>query len=218
MQNEPPPLTGASRLLLQRVEHEVSCGTRERRYGHAGAVIWLTGLSGAGKSTLAMGLEARLLQLGYACYTLDGDNIRHGLNANLGFSPADRSENIRRVGEVAALFADAGLICITAFISPYIADRAQARRACQESFHEVYVATPLAACESRDPKGLYRKARSGMLNEFTGVSAPYEIPRSPELIVDTEGLSIDASLDRLIEYVLASIPLANSKTLDPLDA
>jgi adenylyl-sulfate kinase len=145
---------------LTAVAHHVGHEERRRRFGHDGAVLWLTGLSASGKSTLAMGLEQRLLDLGYACYTLDGDNIRHGLNANLGFSPADRTENIRRVGEVAALFADAGMICITAFISPYRSDRARARAAASRtSFHEIHVAADIVTCEARDPKGLYRQAR-----------------------------------------------------------
>ncbi|TRZ65439.1 MAG: adenylyl-sulfate kinase [Rhodocyclaceae bacterium] len=188
------------------VAHQVADGDRRLRFGHDGAVIWLTGLSAAGKSALAMGLEARLLALGYACYTLDGDNIRHGLNANLGFSPGDRSENIRRVGEVAALFADAGLICITAFISPYREDRARARQAARRSsFHEIHVAADLATCEARDPKGLYRKARAGELRDFTGIDAPYEPPAAPQLILDTASESLDASLARLLDYITCNI-------------
>lgn len=192
---------------LTAVPHQVAQDLRRRRFGHDGAVIWLTGLSASGKSTLAMGLEERLLAQGYACYTLDGDNIRHGLNANLGFSPEDRTENIRRVGEVAALFADAGLICITAFISPYRQDRAQARlAACRTSFHEIHVATDLAICEARDPKGLYRKARAGELQEFTGVDAPYQAPVSPELVIDTANEAIPVSLARLADYVEKKLP------------
>lgn len=193
---------------LTAVPHHVAAGARKQRYGHAGAVLWLTGLSAAGKSTLAMGLEARLLAAGYACYTLDGDNIRHGLNANLGFSPADRTENIRRVGEVAALFADAGLICITAFISPYRADRDQARLAAKRtSFHEIHVSTSLSVCESRDPKGLYQKARAGQLPEFTGIDAPYEAPAQPELVIDTGRMTVEESLDELAAYVFSKVPL-----------
>lgn len=192
---------------LTAVPHRVAAAVRQQRFGHAGAVIWLTGLSAAGKSTLAMGLEERLLALGYACYTLDGDNVRHGLNANLGFSPEDRAENIRRVGEVAALFADAGLVCITAFISPYRADRARARQAAQRTaFHEIHVATSLAVCESRDPKGLYQKARAGELPEFTGIDAPYEAPELPELVIDTSQASVDNCLDCLVDYVTRTVP------------
>ena len=154
-----------------------------------------------------MGLEERLLNRGYACYTLDGDNIRSGLNANLGFSPDDRTENIRRIGEVAALFADSGMICIAACISPYRADRNQARiTANRTGFHEVYVAADLQTCEARDPKGLYRKARAGELHNFTGIDAPYEIPESPELILDTAIESIEQSLMRLETYICSILP------------
>lgn len=195
---------------LTAVEHRVDSGSRQRRFGHDGSVIWLTGLSASGKSTLAMRLEEQLLAQGYACYVLDGDNIRHGLNANLGFSPEDRTENIRRVGEVASLFADAGLLCIVALISPYIADRAQARAAATrngQAFHEVYVATDLATCESRDPKGLYRKARSGELRGFTGIDAPYEAPVAAELRIDTQLENVEASLAQLRDYVTLHCPL-----------
>ena len=193
---------------LTRVAHHVGRLERSSRFGHLGAVLWLTGLSGAGKSTLAMALEVQLLNLGYACYTLDGDNIRQGLNANLGFSPQDRAENIRRVGEVAALFADAGMICITAFISPYRSDRENARRAAQRTgFHEIHLAADLAACERRDPKGLYRQARAGQLHQFTGIDAPYEAPDSADLVLDTGQETVAASLARLVAYVTANIPL-----------
>lgn len=192
---------------ITAVAHLVARQERSHRFGHDGAVLWLTGLSASGKSTLAMGLEEKLLALGYACYTLDGDNIRHGLNSNLGFSPEDRAENIRRVGEVAALFADAGLICITAFISPYRHDRLLARQAASRtSFHEVHVAADIATCEARDPKGLYRKARAGQLRDFTGIDAPYEAPDAPELVIDTARENIDACLARLVVHVSQHIP------------
>lgn len=186
---------------LVPVVHKLTAEDRARRYGHSGGVIWMTGFSASGKSTLAMALEQRLMGLGYACYVLDGDNVRNGLNANLGFSPDDRRENIRRVGEVAALFADAGLLCITAFISPYAEDRLMARNACRKPFHEVHVAANLEICESRDPKGLYRKARSGELRDFTGVSAPYEMPDRCELTLETSDNSIEICLDVLVSYV-----------------
>ena len=193
---------------ITKVAHQVSRSERTRRFGHPGAVLWLTGLSAAGKSTLAMALEEHLLMRGYACYTLDGDNIRQGLNANLGFSPADRAENIRRVGEVAALFADAGMICITAFISPYRSDRENARKAAQRtSFHEIYISADLSACERRDPKGLYRKARAGELRDFTGIDAPYEAPEQAELVIDTGHETADVSLARLVAYVTRQLPL-----------
>ncbi|WAB98749.1 adenylyl-sulfate kinase [Pseudomonas putida] len=172
---------------------------------HPGAVIWLTGLSGAGKSSLANALALRLNQLGHPCYVLDGDALRHGLNADLGFSPADRHENNRRTAEVAALFADAGLICITALISPYRVDRAAARRACKTGFHEVHVKADLATCEARDPKGLYRRARAGELKGFTGIDAPYEAPQHPELVVDTAGTTLQRAQDLLLGYVLEQV-------------
>lgn len=193
---------------LTSVPHRVSAETRSHHFGHEGAVVWLTGLSASGKSTLAMGLEEKMLSLGYACYTLDGDNIRNGLNANLGFSPVDRMENIRRVGEVAALFADAGLICITAFISPYQNDRLLARRASNRArFHEVYVSADLSTCEARDPKGLYRKARAGELRDFTGIDAPYEVPESPDLVINTRLESPAQSIEHLLGYLLKQHPI-----------
>jgi adenylylsulfate kinase len=180
------------------------------RFGHAGGVVWLTGLSGAGKSTLASHLGQGLFQRGYACYVLDGDVLRQGLNAPLGFTPAERSENVRRVGEVAALFADAGLVCIVAVISPYAADRALARQATTRgglAFHEVHVAADLATCEGRDPKGLYRRARAGLLPGFTGVDAPYEIPQAPQLVLATHGEPIATSVTRLLDYLGRHCPL-----------
>ncbi|HRE61413.1 MAG TPA: adenylyl-sulfate kinase [Micropepsaceae bacterium] len=186
---------------ITRVEHAVSREERWRRNGHKGGVIWMTGLSGAGKSTLAVALEKRLHDEGFHVYILDGDNVRHGLNANLGFSPEDRSENIRRVGEVAALFARAGVIAISAFISPYRSDRDRARTAAGEDFHEIYVKADLATCETRDPKGLYAKARKGEIADFTGISAPYEEPETPELTVDTAQRSATQCVDDLVAYV-----------------
>jgi bifunctional enzyme CysN/CysC len=190
---------------LTPVRHQVTPAERTARAGHAGAVVWLTGLPGAGKSTLAMALERRLFDHGWNVYTLDGDNVRRGLNADLGFAPDDRQENIRRVVEVAALFSDAGAICIAAFISPYRDDRERARAASgSRRFIEVYVRAPLAVCEARDPKGLYRKARRGELPDFTGVDSPYEPPESPELIVDTSVSDVDACTAVLFDFVVAS--------------
>ncbi len=186
---------------LRSVAHRITADLRAARAGHRGGVLWLTGLSGAGKSTLAMALEQELFRKGYNVYVLDGDNVRQGLNANLGFSPEDRAENIRRVGEVAALFADAGIIVITAFISPYRTDRIRARQAAGSAFHEVYVEADVATCEERDPKGLYRKARAGEIAEFTGISAPYEAPEHAELVVDTRQASVDECLDQMVAYV-----------------
>ncbi|CAG0993653.1 bifunctional enzyme CysN/CysC [Burkholderiales bacterium] len=187
------------------MRHQVGTPERESRAGHRGAVIWLTGLSGAGKSTLALALERRLFDLGWGVYTLDGDNVRTGLNADLGFSPSDRQENLRRVGEVAALFADSGIVCVTAFISPYRDERARARAAAgSRQFIEVWVRSPLEECERRDPKGLYAKARSGALKDFTGIDSPYEPPESADLVIDTEHLDIEASTRMLVDFVVAS--------------
>jgi len=183
------------------IAHGVSGADRWRHQGHRGGVLWLTGLPASGKSTLAFALEKHLFAAGYRAYVLDGDNVRHGLNADLGFSPADRTENIRRIGEVAALFADAGLIVLTAFIAPYRSDRAAARKAAKSNFHEVYLSASVATCEKRDPKGLYAKARRGEIGEFTGVTAPYEAPATPELTIDTGAMTVAESLALLEDYV-----------------
>jgi adenylylsulfate kinase len=173
-------------------EGDVTSADRERLLGQRGCVVWLTGLSGSGKSTIARTLERRLAARGRLVYVLDGDNFRHGLASDLGFSPSDRQENIRRAGEVAALLADAGVIAVTAFISPYRQDRQRARSAAPAGrFVEVFVDTPLDECERRDPKGLYRRARAGELADFTGVTAPYEPPESPELVLDAMGQSAE---------------------------
>jgi len=186
---------------LVPVRHLLDARVRARRNGHLGAVVWLTGLPGSGKSTIAMEVERRLFEDGAHAYVLDGDNIRSGLNRDLGFAPDDRHENIRRVGEVAALFADGGTIAIAAFISPYRADRAAARRAAGAGFHEIYVKADVATCEARDPKGHYAKARAGALPGFTGITGDYEEPRAPELVVDTTALSVEAAVDAVLAYV-----------------
>lgn len=186
---------------ITAVGHGVTSAARQARNGHAGGVLWFTGLSGSGKSTLALALERELFAKGYQVYVLDGDNIRGGLNANLGFSPEDRAENIRRVGEVAALFADSGFIVISSFISPYRSDRSRAREAADGRFHEIYIQASLEACEQRDPKGLYKRARTGEIPEFTGISSPYEPPEVAELVVPTDQRSIDDCLAYLIDYV-----------------
>lgn len=181
---------------------KVTPDQREMRNGHIGCVVWLTGLSGAGKSTVATELERELFNLGRHVYVLDGDNIRHGLGKDLGFSPKDRAENIRRIGEVAKLFADAGVICITAFISPYREDRDMVRKLLPEGkFVEVFVNAPLDICEQRDPKGLYAKARAKEIKEFTGISAPYEAPAKPELELRTDQLTVGESVARILEYL-----------------
>lgn len=197
-------ITGKSSNLFA-VEGGISLDLRRQRNGHKGGVVWFTGLSGSGKTTIALEAERQLFQKQYQVYVLDGDNVRGGLNANLSFSPEDRAENIRRVGEVAALFADAGFVVLTAFISPYRSDRVRARAAVERypggAFHEVFVKAPLALCEERDPKGLYRKARAGDISEFTGISAPYEAPEIQELIIDTDAQSVEQSVATLVSYI-----------------
>lgn len=175
---------------------------RQALLGQRGAAVWLTGLSGSGKSTVAVAVEAELVKRGRLAYVLDGDNVRHGLNANLGFSPEDRTENIRRIGEVAKLFVDCGVIVLTSFISPYRADRDAVREIFEPGdFLEVHVDADVATCESRDPKGLYKKARAGEIPEFTGISAPYEAPQNPELVLDTAALSLEQSVNALLEFL-----------------
>ncbi|MGD8607611.1 MAG: adenylyl-sulfate kinase [Myxococcales bacterium] len=181
---------------------EVAPEARRRAHGHGGAVLWFTGLSGSGKSTIAHRVERMLVERGVFAYVLDGDNIRHGLNRDLGFSPEDRVENIRRIGEVARLFADAGAVVLSAFISPYRQDRDRIRELMPSGqFVEVFVDTPLEICEARDPKGLYRKARAGEISGFTGIDAPYEAPERPEVHLRTEGLGVDESALRVIHYL-----------------
>jgi adenylylsulfate kinase len=175
---------------------------REQLNGHKGCTVWLTGLSGSGKSTIAVDLEKRLCERGVRAYILDGDNIRHGLNKNLGFSPEDRTENIRRIGEVAKLCTDAGTVTITAFISPYRADRDQVRALMKGGdFIEVHVDCPVEVCEQRDVKGLYKKARAGEIKEFTGISAPYEAPNSPELTIKTSQQSVEESAVQILRHL-----------------
>jgi len=194
-------LTTVKSTNIYKVASTIDRAARERRNHHKGGVLWFTGLSGAGKSTIAIALEKAMFERGYSTYVLDGDNVRYGLNANLGFSPEDRAENIRRVGEVASLFADAGMIVLSSFISPYRSDRQRARDSVKDGFHEIYVATPLEVCEERDPKGLYKKARSGEIKDFTGVSAPYEEPLEPELVVRTADKTVDECVEELLAYV-----------------
>jgi len=186
-------------------EGKITSAERAARSGHRGAVIWFTGLSGAGKSTIAQALERELFNRAMQTYVLDGDNIRHGLNSNLGFSPQDREENIRRVSEVARLMADGGTVVITAFISPYRMDRRRAREIALEGnaeFIEVFVDAPLAVCEARDPKSLYKKARAGEIREFTGIDAPYEAPEDPEIVVHTDEQTVDESVATVLEQLL----------------
>lgn len=175
---------------------------REKLLKQKAVLIWFTGLSGSGKSTIAYALEQKLYQLGNHCYVLDGDNIRHGLNGNLGFSLSDRKENIRRIGEVARLFVNAGLITLSAFISPFRADRDAIRQKLQkDQFIEVFVKCSLKECEKRDVKGLYKKARNNEIADFTGISSPYEEPENPELMIESDKLTVEESVEKIIEYL-----------------
>ena len=196
----PFPDVGNSRNIYP-TGHRISAKQRTLANGHKSGVLWLTGLSGSGKSTLAMALEQELFKRGWQTYVLDGDNVRDGLNQDLGFSPGDRSENIRRVAEVARLLADSGCVVITAFISPYQVDRERAREIASSRFHEIYIKAGVEACEERDPKGLYARARRGEISQFTGIDAPYETPNQANLVVDTENNSIEECLESLSNYV-----------------
>ena len=182
----------------------VTSEQREVLTGHKAACLWFTGLSGSGKSTLSRALETALVERGINAYVLDGDNVRHGLNGDLGFAPEDRAENIRRIGEVARLFVDSGALVLTAFISPYREDRDRVRGLLGDGqFVEVWVNPGLDICEQRDPKGLYKRARAGEITQFTGIDAPYEAPASPELDVDTGALSVDESVDAVVSWLIA---------------
>ena len=177
---------------------------RERLNGHKGVCLWYTGLSASGKSSIAVRVEEKLFEHGIRTFVLDGDNIRHGLNKNLGFSPEDRAENIRRIGEVSKLFVDAGVVVCTAFISPYREDRDNARKIMKEGdFIEIFIKADLKTCEARDPKGLYKKALSGEIKDFTGISAPYEEPLNPELIINTtDETDVDKNADKVVKYLM----------------
>ena len=182
--------------------HRVSKAERRRLNNHTSCIIWFTGLPSSGKSTIASAVEHQLFARGVRTYLLDGDTVRHGLNRDLGFSPEDRTENIRRIGEVAKLFVDAGMITLVACISPYRQDREQARKIIEPGeFIEVYVQCPVEVCEQRDIKGLYRKAKKGEITEFTGVSAPYEEPLNPEIIVETARISVEEGVQNILDYL-----------------
>ena len=181
---------------------EITLQMREAQQGHQGCVLWFTGLSGSGKSTVATALQKELFSQGYRVYILDGDNVRHGLNADLGFSDKDRTENIRRIGELAKLFMDAGVITITSFISPFIEDRNRVRDILPDGkFVETHVKAPLEVCEQRDPKGLYKKARSGAIKDFTGIDSPYEAPESPEIVVETFEHSVEECVEQIVSFL-----------------
>jgi adenylylsulfate kinase len=199
---------------ILRTAGEVSTAEREARQGHKGAVVWLTGLSGSGKTTISCALERALFDLGLQVYILDGDNIRHGLNAKLGFSREDREENIRRVAEVATLIADIGVVAIAAFISPYREDRRRAREIAQaagKEFIEVYLDAPVEVCEQRDVKGLYKRARAGEIAEFTGISAPYEEPLAAEVVIDTDRASVSAAVAQLLAFLRPRLRLTTDE-------
>jgi bifunctional enzyme CysN/CysC len=198
---------------LTAVPQSVTAAERQTANGYPGAVLWMAGLSGAGKSTLAMALQRELFKRGIHVYTLDGDNVRKGLNRDLGFSEEERDENLRRVAEVAKLFADAGIIVISAFIAPTNSARAAAREIVGEQFHEVFIHADLEVCESRDVKGLYAKARAGEIDDFTGISSPWEPPESPDLEVNTGELDLDQSLGKLVDYVERNILAKNVKAI-----
>lgn len=196
----------AAKRRLLPTPGKVSGEERARRIGQKPVTVWLTGLSGAGKSTLAVELERRLMDAGRPCYLLDGDNVRAGINRDLGFGPEDRRENIRRVAEIARLMNDAALIAITAFISPYRADRQMASEIIgADRFIEVYLDAPLEVCERRDPKGLYRKARAGQIADFTGISAPYEVPEAPAIVLATGARGVEDCVAELFALVNARI-------------
>lgn len=182
--------------------HTITQALREEKYGQKACILWFTGLSASGKSTLANGVEKKLFEMGYYSYILDGDNMRLGLNNDLGFSQQDRTENIRRVGEVAKLFVDSGFIVLSAFISPFIQDRKCVRALVKETeFIEIFIDTPLEICELRDPKGLYKKARNGEIKDFTGIDSPYEIPKSPEIHICNAHEAIATSINTIIDYL-----------------
>lgn len=184
---------------------KITRSKREGLSGHRGFTIWFTGLSASGKSTLAVAMEEALYEHGCHAYVLDGDNVRHGLNSNLGFSPEDRTENIRRIAEVAKLFRDAGVISLTAFISPYRSDRASARKLAEpehDAFIEIFVDCPVNVCEHRDPKGMYKKARAGIIRDFTGIGAPYEPPEAPEIHLRTDQLTVDQCVGVVMNYLV----------------
>lgn len=189
----------------------VDRAARAHQRGHRSAILWFTGLSGAGKSTLANAVNSALFEQGLASYVLDGDNVRHGLCNDLGFSDADREENIRRIGEVAKLFLDAGVVVLTAFVSPFRADRRRARSLVEAAdFIEIHCAADLEVCEGRDTKGLYAKARAGAIKEFTGISSPYEQPEAPELRIDTGSQTLEACVQEVVDYLATAgiIPAA----------
>jgi len=199
----------AEKLYIIPHQHAISKDDRERQNGHKGHVLWFTGLSGSGKSTVASAVERELHQQGIRTLILDGDNVRTGLNSDLNFSAESREENIRRIAHVSALMKDAGLVVLSAFVSPYQKDRDFVRSCAKSEFSEVFISTPLEVCEQRDVKGLYAKARAGEISNFTGISAPFEAPANPELDVPTHQLSIEEATARVVDYITTKIALDN---------
>ena len=195
----------AEKLQIIPHQHSISAEDRERQNGHKGHVLWFTGLSGSGKSTVASAVERELHQRGIRTYILDGDNVRTGLNSDLDFSAASREENIRRIAHVSGLMKDAGLVVLSAFVSPYQKDRDYVREVAGDDFSEVFISTPLEVCEQRDVKGLYAKARAGEISNFTGISAPFEAPTNPELDVPTHTMSIEEAAMMVVDYIVTRI-------------
>jgi len=195
----------AEKLQIIPHQHAISAEDRERQNGHKGHVLWFTGLSGSGKSTVASAVEREFHQRGIRTYILDGDNVRTGLNSDLDFSAASREENIRRIAHVSALMKDAGLVVLSAFVSPYQKDRDYVREVAGDDFSEVFISTPLEVCEQRDVKGLYAKARAGEISNFTGISAPFEAPTNPELDVPTHTMSIEEAAMMVVDYIVTRI-------------
>ncbi len=198
-------MTEKLHIILHK--HAISSEDRQRQNGHKGHVLWFTGLSGSGKSTVASEVERQLFERGIRTYILDGDNVRTGLNSDLDFSAESREENIRRIAHVSALMKDAGLVVLSAFVSPYKKDRDFVRETAAGDFAEIFVSTPLEVCEQRDVKGLYAKARAGEISNFTGISAPFEAPENPEVDVPTHEMSIEASAKKVMDYILPKIAL-----------
>jgi adenylylsulfate kinase len=197
----------AEKLNIIPHQHAISSEDRQRQNGHKGHVLWFTGLSGSGKSTVASEVERQLFERGIRTYILDGDNVRTGLNSDLDFSAESREENIRRIAHVSALMKDAGLVVLSAFVSPYQKDRDFVRETAAGDFAEIFVSTPLEVCEQRDVKGLYAKARAGEISNFTGISAPFEAPENPEVDVPTHEMSIEVSAKKVVDYILPKIAL-----------
>ena len=197
-----------SQIVLQKFQGGLTRAARARQKGHQAAVFWFTGLSGSGKSTIAHAVEKSLFDMGKHAFVFDGDNVRHGLCADLSFSPEHRSENIRRIAETCKLFVESGTICLCAFISPMAADRQRVRSIVGQDFHEIHVSCPVEVCEDRDVKGYYKLAREGKIKNYTGISAPYEAPEDPALRLATAEESLEQSVARTLEYILANIKLA----------